>query len=179
MYVFIITGACGSGKTTVSEYLRNHYFLNNAVPIINFDDVLGYREITIAWRQRSLKKLIEILNGYRKREVKMAIVEGMILPDDLLEYVKDIDGLDIYFILLELSPRTRKKRLQQRNAPSFLVEDTTNLMELRKEIKKYPHRIINTDGVTKEIVGSLIYEYIIEITKMGGISDEMDTLKDV
>lgn len=109
MIIYIISGASGSGKTTIIPDLKT--ILKKDISIYDFDDIGVPKDADTLWRQASTEKWLQRLLS----ENKDVCLLGQIVLGEILACpcAQKIDKLS--FCLLDVSDIERIRRLEQRN----------------------------------------------------------------
>ncbi|MHA1506908.1 MAG: nucleoside monophosphate kinase [Candidatus Asgardarchaeia archaeon] len=180
-----LIGPIGSGKSTVAEYLEKKYSFYR----ITMGDLV--REIA---RKRGVEETRENLQRIQKEFVDKygwdyfarkviekiknsgkdkIIIDGMRRPNDVILPKKEFK--DILIILVDASPETRFKRLQERKRPGFpktyeeFKEHERREFELFKfneTLKFVDCKIVNNDSSKESL-----YRKVDEVLKKYGFDD--------
>lgn len=151
--LFIVTGACGSGKTTVIPELRR------LLPrFVVFDaDLLQPLEYAISgWSGLAW--------NVAKSDIGM-IVCGNYLPQHF-EPIRQKFGTHINFLYLNLhcSDAVRRERLEARGWEEFLIEYSRqfaqNMLELTNQVQP-PIQVVITDHLTVEETALRIRDWVL------------------
>ena len=169
MFIFFITGASGTGKTTLIENLKNKFKQNSNWSFLHFDSIgVPSPEEMIKefgsgenWQKETTFKWIEkMLIEYQ--ETEFIVFEGQVN----LEFIKDgfskYNFSDYEIILVDCNEEVMEKRLNKRNQPELFTDDMKNwLLFLRKQANNYNAKIIDTSSKSEsEVVKS--FEDILE-----------------
>jgi len=169
MFIFFVTGASGTGKTTLIGNLKNKFKKNPNWTFLYFDTIgvpspeEMVREFGSGenWQKETTFKWIEkMLLEYQKTE--FIVFEGQVN----LKFIKDgfekNNFSDYEIILVDCNEKIMEKRLNKRNQPELFTDDMKNwLLFLRKQANNYNARIIDTSSKSEsEVVKS--FEDILE-----------------
>jgi len=169
MFIFFITGASGTGKTTLIGNLKNKFQKNPNWTFLHFDSIgvpspeEMVREFGSGenWQKETTYKWIEkMIQGYQEKS--FIVFEGQVN----LEFIKDgfekNNFSDYEIILVDCNEEVMEKRLNKRNQPELFTDDMKNwLLFLRKQANNYNAKIIDTSSKSEsEVVKS--FEDILE-----------------
>ncbi|MFW6283168.1 MAG: AAA family ATPase [Minisyncoccales bacterium] len=169
MFIFFITGASGTGKTTLIGNLKKKFQQNPNWTFLHFDSIgvpspeemereFGSGE---NWQKETTFKWIEkMLLEYQ--ETEFIVFEGQVN----LKFIKDgfekNNFSDYEIILVDCNEKIMEERLNKRNQPELFTDDMKNwLLFLRKQANNYNAKIIDTSSKSEsEVVKS--FEDILE-----------------
>lgn len=109
MNIYFISGASGSGKTTIIPYLKK--ILDNDIAIYDFDDIGVPKNADTKWRQESTEKWISKLVDQNKS----ACLLGQMVLGEIVACPSAAQLERVNFCLLDAHDFTRIKRLKERN----------------------------------------------------------------
>ena len=147
--IILITGASGSGKTTVCKYLAEKYqvfhFDNIGVPAI--DEMISKHGSRESWQEWATETWIEKLSSIKGDEIM--ILEGSFNPEfasiriceersspknGLAHYAGNCESGKIALLCLHSDRATREKRLiKYRNQPELATQDMENFANVLRE----------------------------------------------
>lgn len=166
-HLIIITGASGTGKTTVRNYLKEKYHVQPVVthttraPRLHEQPGVDYYFETEASMQQL--HLIEEVNynnhhygssreGIERAWQKSDIAEIVLDTAGAITYFKKLPHQELTLIFLTVSPQTNlKQRMLMRGDNEQLVEQRLNSNEYQRDLhlpaalKPYAHVIVNDD----------------------------------
>ena len=156
--IFFITGASGTGKTTLVSEIRDKYRSEKSWEFLHFDTIgvprpeemaehFGSREnwqkeTTFSW----IKKLVM---GFKDKEI--IIFEGQVNLQFIREGFLHYGFSDYEIILLDCRESVMEKRLtKDRNQPELVSQDMKNWLSfLRKQGMSFGVKIIDTSFKTR------------------------------
>lgn len=159
--VYFLTGASGTGKTTLVSNLKKKYGKRKDWEFLHFDSIgvpsledmkkdygspeNWQKEMTYQWVDR-------LVNDYR--DVETIIFEGQVNPKFAQDAFKKHKFDDYRIVLVDCNPDVMAKRLtHDRNQPELVNEDMRNwLAYLRKQAKSLSIDIIDTSNLTQSQV---------------------------
>lgn len=153
--IFIITGDCTSGKTTLLNELKK----KNELRFCTFRDIddNGIPEIpTIKWRIDTINWYFE----YFKSTNNICIFSGMIYPEEILSIFKDFS---VFFIYLDMSYEIRQYRIKQHKLRIILEYNLDNFFYLKEcfsKNSKYQYIKIESDLISLSQITNIATEYI-------------------
>jgi uridine kinase len=146
--VFFVTGASGSGKTTIIKELERlhpdhfvfYYFDSVGVP--SFHEMKRKYGSGEAWqRQTTIQWVKQIKREFLPQ--KSAILEGQMRISFILEACKENDISDFQIFLFDCNDEERKKRLISRGQSDLANQKMLDWAEyLRNEVVTIPGAII-------------------------------------
>lgn len=157
--LFLITGASGTGKTTLVPLLCKK--LSNSFQVYDFDQIWKPYDFTETWEREVAKKALSIFIKNMEEGVSTVIV-GLIRPQLAQEMLADIPLFEIKFCLLDVTVEERAKRLKKRSASQDLVDDVEELMNLEKwlEDSKYEFVKIETTNLSPKKVANSLAQWV-------------------
>ena len=172
MFIFFVTGASGTGKTTLIENLKNKFKQNSNWNFLHFDSIgVPSLEEMIKefgsgenWQKETTYKWIErILQKYQEND--FIVFEGQVN----LKFIKDgfekNNFSDYKIILIDCNEEVIEKRLNKRNQPELFTDDMKNWLRfLHKQAKDYSTKIIDTSYKTESEVVKSFDEILENIT---------------
>lgn len=156
-YVFFITGASGTGKTSLVEEIKSKYshknwaflhFDSTGVPTLK--EMIKESGSVENWqRDQTFKWIKKMLSEYKEKEV--IIFEGQSSPKFIKEGFSQNNFSNYKIILVDCNKAVMTKRLtEDRKQPELLTEAMKNwLKHLRRQAKESGAKIINTSNKTK------------------------------
>lgn len=110
-HIFIITRACGVGKTSIFPYIKENL---PEFQVHDFDEVGVPSLPTVLWRKDTTRYWIDLAVEKLKSK-RSTIILGMIVPQEVREYVPDRIKDKQRFLLLDVTTEERNRRFQCRN----------------------------------------------------------------
>lgn len=160
--IYIISGPCGVGKSTVSHGLAQKYSLSSHINADNLYHMVvgGYIP---PWEDNgtcrrllwaNINSIIEnsIINGF------IAVVDYVVFPEDLsfIEEIKNKYGLKVKYVVLMADGDTIRGRDSSRTIDSRMGERAIELLEEFKEKQIDNRFIINTSSKSIDDTISII-----------------------
>lgn len=159
--IFFITGACGTGKSSIINFLKKS--LNN-FEIYDFDEVGVPDNPPLAWRHNTTKHWLKVGKDNLEKN-KSTIVCGLTIPQEIEKFMLNDLEEKIYIMLLDVSNEEREKRLKLRNADQDLIDELDEVIGLRKwvpESRLEGKNVINTTKLSIEEVASEVKKLILQ-----------------
>lgn len=117
--IFLVTGACGSGKSFFVKMLKNK-LKNMKFKIHDFDEKIKLSNL------EAVEYFLSLSEKYHM-EGFSTIICGGITPNDIKNSKKYHDGIQIFGCLLNVSDEVRKNRLRSRDDYFFEAINIKNL----------------------------------------------------
>jgi broad-specificity NMP kinase len=141
--VFFITGACGTGKSTLTHYLKDHL---PRAEVHDFDEGVpdgADRE----WRKQRTSDWLEKAKFYQK-EGKATVICGLSVPKEVRKSPAYSKTLDAHFGIIHVAEEEIRRRLVARGWKGKQLEDNIRFAEgLEAHVKtERGHHIV--DGKT-------------------------------
>ena len=155
--LFIITGACGTGKSSLVPGLKKHF---PDFEVYDFDDYGVPENPTVEWRREATLHWLEIVRDKALRQTK-TILAGLIAPADIQEFTRD-SNLTIRFCLLDIDQEERAFRLIKRGATQELIDDLEELTDFPQWLSEsiFEYIVIDTTKLTIGEVTEKVTEWI-------------------
>ncbi|MFC1710746.1 hypothetical protein ACFLZJ_01150 [Nanoarchaeota archaeon] len=151
---FFITGAEGTGKTSIIPYLKEN--LPN-LEIHDFDEVGVPENPPLQWRLDTTLYWIKIAEKNQEKNLSTCII-GLSFPSEVNDFKESEKLNKISFCLLDVNKEEREKRLGKRNASNEVIADIDPLNKLRNEIKKL--KVIDTSNLSIEETANKVINWI-------------------
>ena len=158
--LFIVTGASGTGKTTLVPLLKKQ--LGSTYAVHDFDAIWKPYDFTDDWDTKVIIKGL-VMARQNAKEDRFTVVAGLIRPQKVKKLAKKLDfSLPIHFCLLDVSPEARARRLKERKASEELIKDEKELEMLPKWFRDsgYKYFIIDTTQLSIGEVANEIVKWI-------------------
>jgi predicted ABC-type ATPase len=154
--LYIITGSCGAGKSSVIPFLKRAF---PAMAVHDFDEVGVPHNPGIAWRMNATRHWLTVAHHHIMNGQSM-ILCGLILPQEVEELHHE--DFTIRICLLDVIEAERAARLKKRNAARDVILDVDELYGLRKWVResKYESTVIDTSATSPEDVSMKIVHWI-------------------
>jgi hypothetical protein len=154
--IFIITGASGTGKTSLLPFLKKS--LGNDFRVYDFDTILRPYDFTEQWETDVIKKCLEVI---QKESEQNVVILGLIRPWKFLKYAEKVSfSKKIKFLLLDITEDVREKRLRGRVVKNSLILDTEELLSFRKWFDNNNLSILDTSKLSLLEVSDEIVQWI-------------------
>jgi len=157
--LFIITGASGTGKSTVVPYLReklDHFDVFD-IDVIS-EDVGDWQKLKNVW----LKIASNIAKSHR-----MTVLCGTIMPWDIEKCDNYQDFSHIYYLNLHCDDETRENRLSKRGWSQELIEEhkifAKWLLENAEKAYSPPMPIVHTSNSHVDEVALNIKNWVLNV----------------
>lgn len=161
--IILITGASGSGKTTILEEISKH-LQKQSVKIFHFDDigVPSLEEMVKEygspenWQKKMTEQWIDKLS--RIKNIQIIFLEGSFNPEFAINALKK-HSLENYRLFCIHSDRNvREQRLQhQRQQPELITDDMENFSQfLKRKTIELGGIVINNNDSSDEVVLNLL-----------------------
>lgn len=155
--LFFITGAEGAGNSSIIHYLNNAV---SKTKVYDFDEKGVPSNPPLQWRLDTtdywIKKSIE-----NSKKGFSTIISGLSFPSEIKKSKYFEKAPDIYFCLLDLNEKEREKRLIRRDASKEVINDTEQLINLKKEFQDLNNsKIINTNNKEIQQVAEEIIKWV-------------------
>jgi len=158
----IITGASGVGKSSLVPILKK--LLPPSFLIYDFDELGTPYDGTEIWKDHHLEQMFATIYQNHSKNIH-TIVCGLIRPQWVNIKRLSSSGIDLHYILLNMSKSQRKIRLERRKAPISLIEDEEEIDLLHFWMEKYESNyiVIDTSDITTLQVASEVITLISQI----------------
>ncbi len=154
MKTVFITGAEGVGKTTLIKILKKS--LANK-KIYDFDSVGVPKNPPLSWRHKTTKHWLAVAEKNEKVG-KDTLIVGLSFPFEILSFSKK---RDFFFCLLDINIKERERRLKKRESPKDVINDTEQVIKLKKEFKKLKNKkIINASNLSPIQISKKIINWL-------------------
>lgn len=160
--LYIITGATGTGKSTLIPILRKN--LPTTFSFYDYDEILRPYDHSQTWADEVTEKMMQIASDNKKKNI-ITIFVGLIRPYLVKKYEKKYNIHSIQFCLLDITTEERKRRLAQRKSSMSPVGGIEEHEGFRKWIKEsdYPYKVIDVTNLSPEkVVEQFISDYKLE-----------------
>ncbi len=159
--LFIITGASGTGKSTLVPMLQDK--LSNEFKVYDFDQILRPYDLTDSWPWEVTEKMLKLAEENSKQDIN-TICCGLIRPFQVEEVAKNYSVKNIQLCLLDITQQERENRLLKRGNSEHLLEDLDELVGFRSWIKEsqYPSITFECSDLTPE---QLLEKVLVWITE--------------
>jgi len=156
--LYFITGACGTGKSSIIPYLKKNL---EGFDIHDFDEVGVPENPTVQWRKDTTDYWLKVASENAKKDISTLIV-GLSIPQEVRNSQYFSSAPKIYYCLLDISEEERCKRLSKRGASKELIEDLEELVGLRKWVSEsdFEYIIIDTAGRSIEETSEKVISWI-------------------
>ena len=162
--LYFITGACGTGKSSIIPYLKKNL---KGFNIHDFDEVGVPENPTMQWRKNTTDYWLKVASENAKKDISTLIV-GLSIPQEVMTAPHFSSAPKIYYCLLDISEEERCRRLSKRGASKELIEDLEELVGLRKWVpkSKFEYVIIDTTTLSAEETGKKVISWIKKIEEL-------------
>lgn len=143
-HTIFITGAEGVGKSSIIQRLKQYFYY---IDIHDFDEVGVPKNPPLSWRLDTTKYWIKKAIENQSKGISTCIL-GLCFPEEVKSFDEFKKLNEVIFCLLDIDEKEREKRLIKRNASKEVIEDTENLYELKRQIKKVKGIIINVSRLS-------------------------------
>jgi len=116
--LYIITGACGTGKSSILPGLKKRF---PEFEVYDFDDYDMPENPTVEWAREATQYWLELVSVNITHQ-KKTILAGLIRPSDIREFTSNTN-IKIRFCLLDVNIEERALRLKKRGASRELIDD--------------------------------------------------------
>jgi broad-specificity NMP kinase len=148
-FVFI-TGASGSGKTTimnefkkqnVSPLITIYHFDDIGVP--NFQEMIKLYGSVEKWQKVAARQWVETLTKITDK--KLINLEGSFDPEFVMQILQKFHTKNYFFICITANKKMREERLISRGHPELVTENMEQFSRiLIQKTKQYDGFVINT-----------------------------------
>jgi adenylate kinase family enzyme len=167
--IIFFTGACGAGKTTLTNHLQEtlppeefEFFHTDDTPLPSNEEVERlYVDGWQGWQKVYTRKWIDML--LPRNDDKTIIWDGQTNIDFLSLYLSDYRSDDYRIVLVECEEKEMMRRLiEDRNQPELACEDQANWRnQLHRQAKEKGLFILDsTEQTTSELAHILFTEVI-------------------
>ena len=152
---FFITGAQGTGKSSIIPFLKTKV---SELNIHDFDENGVPENPPLQWR---LDTTLHWINKAKKNQEKnlSTCIVGLSFPNEVKALKESKDLEKILFCLLDVSKEEREKRLSKRNASKEVIKDLHQLNQLKKETQFNP-KIIDTSYLSIKETANRVVDWI-------------------
>lgn len=160
--ILFLNGTIGVGKTTLGTYIQERMedcIFIDADTLCFFGKNVYYSQL----KNKIIENLVFVINNYLKSDVIDTIIIAWIFDNEKVnKIVEKIDRtFDLYFFLLDASPKTIEKHLSKNNYPAeqitFLIKESERWRELLCTDSFYR---IETDNLSLEEIYKIILKQI-------------------
>jgi dephospho-CoA kinase len=153
MFIYFITGASGTGKTTLLERLKEE--LNDEWILLHFDSIgVPSRDKIIEehnspenWQKEKTNFWINKI--LKEHENKKFIIEGQVDLNFIINAFSEHNFKEYKIILMDCNEEIMCERLEKRNQTHLIKEDMKNWLKyLRNQAKEFNVDILDTSYKT-------------------------------
>jgi len=156
---FIITGACGVGKTAILPFIKANLPQFN---IHDFDEVGVPSYPSRKWRKETTKRWVDLSVVNLKSKIP-TIILGVIVPQDVAEFVPKDLAKKFRFLLLAVSLEERERRFKCRNEQrETILKERINFDNLRSwlETSSFQYEVLDTTHLKIEETAGWVVDWI-------------------
>jgi dephospho-CoA kinase len=173
-FLLILTGASGSGKTEIVEYLKTasslpiQYFHFDSVGVPTREEMVSQYGSGELWQLAMTKQWISEIKNVHLKQTHV-VLEGQMRISYIIEALKENKLSHAKMILIDCTSPVRKARLiENRNQPELATEEMMNWASyLRSEAEAYEVPVLDTSELSvRESARSAI-----ETSKLSPIDD--------
>lgn len=157
--IVLLTGASGSGKTTVLQELSKHLdkhsvkiFHFDDIGVPSFEDMLKDYGSAENWQQEMTEKWIEKLSHIK--DVQFIFLEGSFNPDFAIKALQKYTLKKYRLFCIHSDRNVREKRLQYlRCQPELITDDMENFAcFLKRKTIELGGLVVNNNGSSETVV---------------------------
>jgi predicted kinase len=162
--VYIISGPCGAGKSTIARELANQI----AAGVLVEGDVIHamlQRNVDLTWEERLALNWMNLLSLTRNFvQKKLNVVIDYVVEDELDWFVDQLSDMNVQirYIVLTAEEEVLKNRLIGRGNPELIDRSMVLLYQLKTSIQNQPYLYDTSSMLTSEIVEELIHWPLLE-----------------
>ena len=120
--VFFITGACGTGKSTLVDYLKMDLPF---AEVHDFDEGGVPEGADRNWRKQRTNEWLKKAKSYQEQG-RSAVICGLSVPDEIRNSPAYSQSLNVHYGIIHVSQKEIRRRLELRGWKGKLLEDNVN-----------------------------------------------------
>lgn len=159
-HIFIITGVCGVGKTSIIPLLKEEL---TEFEIFDFDEAGVPKIPTTEWRTATTRLGIE--KCFKNLSLnKRSILLGMIIPQDVELFVPRSHVDCLKFLLLNVTQEERTRRLESRKEKrQFVLNERKNIEHLENWLNEsvFDYGVIDTTKQSIDETADKVIRWVI------------------